>query len=555
MEDVSASSPVNYDKILKELKSLDRRMSKIEESLEGSEYFLFKARHASHDESEAELSPQRKDIAEVDEELESKFGEYVLPWLGNIVLLFGLAFLMQYFSQKGAAMTASIIGYAAVAGVFVLARFIRKSYTYLSYMFQLTGHLLLYYITFRLFFFSAPPLIASKAIVLFILLLLIGLQVYSALRQKSEMSVGIAIILACATAMFSDITHFMMPLLTLTAGFSVYLMFRYYWWRSLLLATVLVYLVVLLWLAGNPLIGHPLMIINDHQNTIVYLFLMAAVFSLIALLPNKGLPEENVIIPSIMLNGLFFTSVMALYVLSFYRDNFGIIFTPVSVFCLAFAVLLKRKSAWDYATAFYALYAFMAISVTFYGFYHFPKVYFLLALQSLLVVSIALWFKSKIIVVMNAVLFVVLLFAYLAGPDRLSGINFAFAFVALVTARVLNLQKSRLEIHSEMLRNTYLLTAFFMLLYALYHAVPGPYVTLSWMLAAVLYFALSILIRNVKYRYLAMATMVATAFYLFLVDLAKVELVYRIVAFLFLAIISIGVSVYYVRRMKKASVS
>lgn len=553
MEDVSSSNPANYDKILKELKRLDRRLSKIEESLEGSEYFLFKARHAQAVEEEDEAGIRETVTVEDDEELESKFGEYVLPWLGNIVLLFGIGFLMQYFSRKGVPITSTIIGYATVAVVFSLAWFIRKSFTYLSFIFQLTAHLLLYYITLRLFFFSTSPLINSKMTVLIMLLALIAIQIYFAMKRNSEMAMGIACILAVTTAMFSDTTHFMLPLLTITAGISVYFMFRYQWWRLLLITIVLVYSGMLLWLAGNPVVGHSLILITNHQNSIIYLFLTAAIFSLVALMPQKGLPEENAIIPALMLSGLFFSSLMSLFVISFYQDNLGIIFTPVSLFCLGYAILLKRKSSWEYATAFYALYAFMAISVTLYGFYHFPRVYLLLALQSLLVVSIALWFKSKIIVVMNTFLFVVLLLIYLAGPDRLAVINFAFAVVALVTARILNWQKTRLDIHSEMLRNTYLITAFFMLLYALYHAVPGHYVTLSWILAALLYFVLSILIWNVKYRYMAMGTMVATAFYLFLVDLANVELVYRIVAFLFLAIISIGVSVYYVRRMKDKS--
>ncbi|MEI6575248.1 MAG: hypothetical protein WCO63_03625 [Bacteroidota bacterium] len=553
MEDDSLANQVNYNKILKELRSLDKRLTRIEERLEGSEYQLFKARHARQEveeETPETVALNKVLAAEQDEELESKFGEYVLPWLGNIVLLFGIAFLMQYFSRKGAMIASTLIGYSSVAIVFVLSNTIRKSFSYLSHLFQLTAHVLLYYISLRLFFFSSPPLVNSKAFVLILLLGIVALQIYIALKRKSELAAGIAGLLAISTAMFSDSTHFMMPVLTLTAGLSVWLMFRNYWWKLLLVTLVFVYTAMLLWLAGNPLVGHPMALIADHQNSLIYLFMIAAIYSLVALLPKKGMLEENVVIPSIMLSGFFFSMLMTLFVISFYLKNYGIILTPVSLFCLGYAVLLKRKSPWEYATAFYAFYAFMAISVNLYGLFYFPKVFFLLSLQSLLVVSIALWFKSRIMVVMNTFLFVTLLIAYLAGPDRLDSINFAFAGVALITARILNWQKARLEIRSEMLRNTYLITAFFTLLYALFHAVPASYVTLSWIIAAVLYFVLSILIRNVKYRYMAMGTLVATAFYLFLVDLANVDLVYRIVAFLFLAIISIGVSVFYVRKMK-----
>jgi hypothetical protein len=551
MEENALPDQPTYERIIRELHILDKRLTHIEESLEGSEYDLFRARHAMRDgslQSQAVHTPAEK--AEIDEELESKFGEYVLPWLGNIVFLFGIGFLMQYFSRKGSAMNSAVIGFIVVAAVFAIAYFIRKSLSYLSFMFQLTAHLLLYYTTLRLHFFSSQVLVQDKLIVSFLLLGLIAIQIRFALRRKSEMVACIAIILSIATALFSDIAHFMMPVLVITTGLAVYFMSRFLWWRLLVITILLVYSSMLLWLAGNPAVGHPVMLIREPQNTLVYLFLVAALFSSVALLPKKGADGEIMITPAIMLNGLFFSILMALYIVSFYPTNYGIIITPVSLFCLGFAILLKKRSSSEYITAFFALYAFMVISVNLYGFFHFPKVYLLLSLQSLLVVSIALWFRSKIIVVMNTILFIILLIAYLLGPDRLDAINFTYAIVALITARVLNWQKARLEIKSEMLRNTYLMTAFFMMLYALFMAVPSAFVTLSWIIAACVYFLLSILMRNVKYRYMAMGTMIATAFYLFLVDLAKVDLVVRIFAFLFLSILSIAISVFYVRRMK-----
>jgi len=90
-----------------------------------------------------------------------------------------------------------------------------------------------------------------------------------------------------------------------------------------------------------------------------------------------------------------------------------------------------------------------------------------------------------------------------------------------------------------------------MVLYALYRLVPGPYVTLSWTAAAILYFVLSFAMHNIKYRYLALATMVATALYLFIIDLARIEIIYRIFAFMFLAVLSIVLSLYYTKRRNR----
>jgi hypothetical protein len=164
----------------------------------------------------------------------------------------------------------------------------------------------------------------------------------------------------------------------------------------------------------------------------------------------------------------------------------------------------------------------------------------------------ALWFRSRIIVVMNLFLFLLLLATYSAGKTNLTLVNFSFALVAFLSARIIKWQKDRLNIKTDLIRNTYLVILFFILLYALYKAVPGQYVTLSWTSAAVLYFLLSIVLKNVKYRYLAIATVIATALYLFAVDLAKIGMVFRIIAFLFLAIISIAISAYYVRKVRKS---
>jgi len=51
---------------------------------------------------------------------------------------------------------------------------------------------------------------------------------------------------------------------------------------------------------------------------------------------------------------------------------------------------------------------------------------------------------------------------------------------------------------------------------------------------------------------MALGTMICAAFYLFIVDLARIEIVYRVLALLFLAAISIGISIYYTNRIKKS---
>jgi uncharacterized membrane protein len=53
-----------------------------------------------------------------------------------------------------------------------------------------------------------------------------------------------------------------------------------------------------------------------------------------------------------------------------------------------------------------------------------------------------------------------------------------------------------------------------------------------------------------KYRWLAISTMVVTVFYLFIVDLSNISLGYRIIALMFIASISLGISIFYSKRQK-----
>jgi hypothetical protein len=193
----------------------------------------------------------------------------------------------------------------------------------------------------------------------------------------------------------------------------------------------------------------------------------------------------------------------------------------------------------------------MAMSIALYGLFGLPGVYLLLSVQSLIVVSTALWFRNRLIVVMNSMLFLTILCVYLLSSKSIDGINFSYALISLISARIINWKRSRLQIKTDLIRNLYLGIGFFMVLYALFHGVPKQFVTLSWTMAALLYFILSFILKNVKYRYMALGTMICAAFYLFIVDLARIEIIYRVLALLFLAIISIGISLYYTNRIKK----
>jgi hypothetical protein len=253
----------------------------------------------------------------------------------------------------------------------------------------------------------------------------------------------------------------------------------------------------------------------------------------------------------VLLNGLWFAITILIVTAIYYPANYVGMFGVISGFCILFSIWLHRKVKNPFVPAFFACFGFMALSVSFYGYAKIPDAYFFLVLQSFLVVTMALWFRSRIIVVVNSVLYMGILLIYLTSSHPVDKISFCFAFVAFATARILNLRKERLTLKTDMMRNIYLVALFFTMLYAFYHAVPGRYITLSWTTVAAGYFLLSFLLHNVKYRWMAIATLMVTVVYLFVVDLANLSIGYRVIAFLFLAIILISASLFYARRVKK----
>ena len=352
------------------------------------------------------------------------------------------------------------------------------------------------------------------------------------------------------TAIADGHTHFMLPLMLVISASAIWFLIRKNWWTGLYISVFLSYFIYLMWITGDPIMSRSFQFLSEHHMGHFYLFATALAYSLSGLLPESENVSAKRLIPLLVGNGLSFSFVFTLTVLAFFTEDFYMYFGLIAAFCIVYSILLQLRGTWKSAAAMYALYSFVALSITVAGIYQFPLAFLLLCIQGLLVVIVALWFRSRFMVIMNTILFVGLLIAYFITKESLHEINFSFALVALGTARILNWRKQRLEIRTELIRNIFLFSGAFMLLYSLQQAVPANFVTLSWTLSALVFFVLSVLISNMKYRWLGIITIVVTAFYLFLVDLSNISLGYRIVALMFIAAISLGISIFYSRRIK-----
>ncbi len=453
-----ANQENEFDSILKRLRSIEYRLSRLESSISIDE----KRDYLQPDEP-VQPANQLLNTDTPDEEekgLESQIGQFGLAWLGNIVLLFGIAFLAQYLMNTGSRFFSFLFGYIASAAIFILANYIKKSNGNLAFIFRINAHLLLYYITVRLHFFSASPLIAQRSVSIIFLLILIAIQVYLSIRNSSQTSATLAVFFALTTSILADTTYLTIPIVTLIAAGTVYFYFRFKWETLTVVALILSYLAFIMWLFGNPLLGHAMQMISGPHIGVKYMLGLGACFSVVSLFRKKDSDSDDFLTSVTVINGILFTILLLLIVLRYFFNDYIGMFGVITICCLLYSVILHSKSNWNFASAFYALYGFLAMSIALYGIFGLPRVYLLLSIQSLLVVSMALWFRNRLIIVINSILFLTILIVYLFSSRSINSVNFSFVLIALISARIVNWKRSRLQIKTDLIRNLYMYRGF-----------------------------------------------------------------------------------------------
>ena len=533
-------------KIMQRLDSIEARLSLLES--EKVHYRQSRTFDNQVLEDETEFSDVNISMSSL---FETKLGEYGLAWLGNIVLFFAIVFLWQYFNDQGKPLVSLIVGLISVSGVFLLSRNFRKSFSYMSRMFYLFGFIILYFILLRLHFYTENPLLTNEPFAILILLGAIGYQCYLAIKSRSVILLGITYTQALITAFAADTAQVFFLISMATTGLGVYLFWKYNWWKPMIYILCLTYLTYLIWLFKDHSVWIKTTDTLTFHFAFLYFSLTTAIYSFVAFRKQDESYPDYSIIMTILFSGIGYTILMLALIFLHFPKAYIPFLTTISIYSIAYSILLKLYSPWKYSPALYALFGFFAISVTITGIYHFPDSFLLLISQSFLVLILALWYRSHIITLINTFLLIFLAIGYYSISGELNGVNFSIPVVAFLSARLINWQKERLNIKTDFIRNIYMFTLFFSLLYATHKGLPAQYITVTWLFIAGIYFGLSILIKSIKYRWMGMGNLLVSAFYLFLVDMAKTDLIFRILAFLAFAIISIGISAYYVKKLKK----
>ncbi len=515
--------------------------------------------HLEHGVQHESVSPQGSlppllpaNMAEAAENMEFRIGQFWFAKAGIVVLAIGILFLLTFPYQNLPPYLPSMMGYILVGIIFIISYLGQKSFALISRYLLGGGLLLLYFSTLRLHYFSEVAIIQNKTVLIFLLLFTVGFSYYVAIGRKSVYFASLAASLGYITAIVSEHSYALFMLLTLLSAPIVFLKRKFNWKELLIYGIICTYFVHFLWFINNPFLGHTPRLMASPESNLLFILLYMSIFALENLLSPRENGEDGYAIVNTFLNSGGGFSLFLLVTVTQFPHHLFYLHLTASFLLLAFSIFFWIREKSKYSTFIYAILGYTTLSVAIIAQFKVPGAFIWLCWQSLLVISTALWFRSKIIVLANIIIFLIIFLGYLSLAKNIGMESLGFGIVALLSGRIMNWKKHRLELKTEFMRNSYLTTAFFMIPYSLYHIVPSGYLGLSWVAVALFYYLISITLKNKKYRWMALLTLLLTVFYILIIGIARLDPVYRIISFMVLGVVLLITSIIYTRMKTKS---
>lgn len=534
-------NPVDLASIAETLLSLERRIARLE-----SETGIIPERKPSGSEPEV-----RKSRAVQSEDIEFEIGFHWFARFGIVALALGMAFLLTFPYEHFPPAAPALLGYGLVAALVAIGYAMRRSYELVSRYLLGGGLVLLYFTTLRMYFFSIQPVLDRHSLPACVPLIAVSIIAASiALRRESVYLLNFALAMCALTVLVVGNDFIVLSGILAIACFSAYLHIRFGRPVFLLSGAVLTFLAFWLWAVNNPIIGNPLQFITTPSWGLFVLHGYLMIFAAGTFLARRNGEPWVTVLTTVVFCSLYY-GILALLALSSFQVLFVLHHILAAVLFLTFAVIFWLSERSAYLTFIYAMAGYFALTALILKSIPMPDAFIWLSMQSLLVLSTAIWFRSRFIVVANIFLYFLILFAYVIIVEKVNAIGISFGFVALLSARIMNWQQRRLELKTELMRNAYLTAAFLAFPYMLFRIVPAKYVGLSWMGVAILYYLLNMLIQNQKYRWMGHLTLLLSVLYMLVVGITAMEPVYRIVSFLILGVMLLGASLIFTRQRAK----
>lgn len=467
---------------------------------------------------------------------------------GVVALTIGAGFMLAQPYASLPAAVPGVVGAGAAVGLLLAAHLAEHRFGLLANCVRGAALVLLFFAALRLYFFGTrPALDLTGALGRGLLALPVLAAAGVAWRRQSPGLLVLTLLLGCATVLAINSGAFLVAALPLLAlGLTAAALKRD--WPALPVAAVpVVYGTYFLWACGNALLGGRYHYQAQPAAAPPTLLTLAVLFAAASLLRPQRDHEGPAANAMALLNCIFgYGSFLVHTAAAFPRDFAWLQCAAFAVF-LGIAIAFWTRTRSRVASFFYALTGYIALSMAILKRFPVPEVFVWLSLQSVVVVATAIWFRSRLIVVANFLIYAAIVLGYMFAAKTESGISLGFGVVALLSARILNWQKNRLELKTELMRNAYLFSAFVVFPYALHHLVPLRFVALSWVGLAVCYYLLNLVVRSEKYRWMGHATLGLAAIFIVLVGPGRLDPAYRVAAFIALGTVLLVVSLSFAR--------
>lgn len=495
-------------------------------------------------------------VREDEDEFEFEVGQNLFAKIGIIVMAVGVAFLLSLPFDELPPAVPTILGYALVIALFLIAHFWRASFELISKYLRGAGMALLFFATLRLYFFGSENVLSTESVVgVSLLLVVFAVNLIIALKRTSPYLLSLTLATGFLTAIVIGSSWMVFFMLSGLAGLVTYAGIRNNWPSLLLFGIPGVYLTHLVWAINNPFLGNDIALVNEPHASLYFLLAYGVILAMGSAFRTARDREDFSVILSAILNVGFAYGIFLLHSALELSEHFALSHLIASAVFLGIAIVFWKNEQSRFSTFIYAMAGYGALSVSIIDSFEVPGVFVWLSVQSVVVVTTAIWFRSRFIVVANFLIYAVIVIAYVTTSTQETGISIGFGAVALISARILGWQQDRLELKTDKMRNAYLLSAFIIFPYSLYHLLPANIVPLSWVGIAGVYYLFNLIVRSQKYRWMGHGTLLLTVFYVVVIGVIQLEGTARILSFLVLGMALVIVSLIFTRlRSKKKSV-
>jgi len=540
------SEDVSTREIIKYLNKLENRISNIENRLR-----IFSGEESTIETPGSENSNETLAKEKNEDQLELRIGQFWLAKVGIVVLIIGFAFLLTLPYENFPLGIPSLIGFLLAGSLALLSRYWKNNFPYICSYLTGGAFVLLYFATLRLHFFSLTSIFGNIFFEIILLLIISAITLAYSIKKRSVYFSALSLTFAFATAIVSDNSFFLFFVTAFLSALVIYLKIKFQWQNLVIYGIVLAFFTHLLWFLNNPVIGKTFQLVSSPDINVLFLLLYASIFLFGNYMGEKTSEDYHTIISN-ALSIVFSYGLFLLITFIQYSSVIGFYHLTASIIFLMFSVLYWTKFKSKYSTFILAMTGYLALSVAIIIQFELPNFFIWLCWQSLLVLSTSVWFRSRFIVTANFIIYLLIIIAYLVYEGKINAVSISYGVVALLSARILNWKKDKLELKTEYMRNFYLLIALLIIPYALYNVLPPEFVGLSWLAVAIIYYALSIILKNKKYRWMALLTLLLTVVYVFILGISSSSSTYKIVSFLILGIVLILLSIIYSRNKLKA---